>query len=206
MTDFLTTSTWVPSDAAPFTWPWAAVFWLVVLAVQLAEWPALSRLQELPSAQWPADLISGGRLLRVSVLLALLLSWFGILSPGGDWPGTLFATGIVLMVTAGLMRRHCMRMLGGDFTLDLRAKPDQTIIQSGAYAVLRHPSYLAGMTFFLGFGLASGSLAASGLLLAVSCFVYVRRINDEERLLLDVLGEKYRQYTAGRKRMIPFIY
>ena len=62
------------------------------------------------------------------------------------------------------------------------------------------------MTFFVGFGLASGSLAASGLLLAVSCFVYLRRINQEERLLLNVLGERYRQYAAGRKRLLPLIY
>ena len=206
MTDFLITSTWVFGDAAPFTWPWAGVFWLVVLAVQLAEWPALSRLQELPSEHWPADVIHGGRLFRASVLLALLLSWFGVLSPGGAFADALFATGIVLMVTAGFLRRHCMRLLGDCFTLDLRAEPDQPVIQSGAYAVLRHPSYLAGMTFFVGFGLASGSLAASGLLLAVSCFVYVRRINQEERLLLDVLGERYRQYAAGRKRLLPFIF
>ena len=36
--------------------------------------------------------------------------------------------------------------------------------------------------------------------------VYLYRINVEERTLLGVIGEPYREFMRTRKRLIPFIY
>ena len=47
----------------------------------------------------------------------------------------------------------------------------------------------------------------SALLLAVaSTVVYSYRIAVEERTLLSVIGEPYRQFMQTRKRLIPFLY
>src|SRR5438034_7500267 len=45
----------------------------------------------------------------------------------------------------GLLRRHCFRLLGASFTGDVRARADQAIVTTGAYALVRHPSYSAGI-------------------------------------------------------------
>jgi len=49
-----------------------------------------------------------------------------------------------------LLRRHCFRQLGASFTGDVRATPDQRIVTTGAYAVVRHPSYSAGILMNVG--------------------------------------------------------
>ncbi len=110
------------------------------------------------------------------------------------------------MLAGGLLRRHCFRMLGASFTYQLRAAPGQAVIQLGAYAYVRHPGYLGGILVHTGFGMATGSLAAATLQLGVSALLYSQRIRNEERLLESVLGDSYRRFMAGRKRLIPFIY
>ena len=34
----------------------------------------------------------------------------------------------------------------------------------------------------------------------------VNRIRVEERALLDTLGDRYREYATGRKRLVPFVW
>jgi protein-S-isoprenylcysteine O-methyltransferase Ste14 len=48
-----------------------------------------------------------------------------------------------------------------------------------------------------------GSLAA---LIVVSTIGLVVRIRVEERALTDALGEPYRQFSAGRARLIPGVW
>jgi protein-S-isoprenylcysteine O-methyltransferase Ste14 len=57
-----------------------------------------------------------------------------------------------------------------------------------------------------GVGFALGSWASAALLAGASIAVYVYRMNVEERTLLAVIGEPYRQFMRTRKRLIPFIY
>ena len=114
--------------------------------------------------------------------------------------------GLVVMIGASLFRRHCFRMLGADFRGDVTVRPDQPVVDRGAYHYLRHPSYLAAMLLHLGFGLCFthwGTLAV--LMLAVPpLFVY--RIHVEERVLRERLGESYVSYSGRTKRLIPGIW
>lgn len=105
-----------------------------------------------------------------------------------------------------LLRRHCLKMLGACFTVEVRASADQPLVEKGAYRFLRHPGYFAGLLMLTGFGLATTSYLATLLMLVTGLFVYVRRINFEEAALNDAMGERYRAYCAVRKKMIPFIF
>jgi protein-S-isoprenylcysteine O-methyltransferase Ste14 len=96
--------------------------------------------------------------------------------------------------------------LGTSFTGDVRAHPDQAIVRTGAYAVVRHPSYSAGILMNLGLGLALGSWGSAAVLTLASVAVYSYRIAIEERALVAVVGEPYREYMRTRRRLIPFIY
>ncbi len=55
-------------------------------------------------------------------------------------------------------------------------------------------------------GLALGSWASTILLALAALAVYSYRIAVEERTLLAVIGEPYREFMRIRKRLIPFIY
>ncbi len=110
------------------------------------------------------------------------------------------------MIAGSLLRRHCFRQLGASFTGDVRASSEQRVVTSGAYSLLRHPSYTAAIILNTGIGLALGSWASVIVLVVVSFAVYGYRISVEERALLAAIGEPYEQFMSTRKRLIPFIY
>jgi protein-S-isoprenylcysteine O-methyltransferase Ste14 len=64
--------------------------------------------------------------------------------------------------------------LGRAFTQDVATRVDQTLVQTGAYRVLRHPAYSATLLTMLGLGVALANLGSliiimlGGLLVAVS--------------------------------------
>jgi len=58
----------------------------------------------------------------------------------------------------------------------------------------------------LGIGLSLGSWGGTALLAVVSFFAYANRIAVEERALLAVLGEPYREFLRHRKRLIPYLF
>lgn len=77
---------------------------------------------------------------------------------------------------------------------------------SGAYALVRHPSYSAAILMNIGLGLALGSWGSTALLALASFATYSYRIAVEERALLAVVGEPYRHFMRTRRRLIPFVY
>jgi len=118
----------------------------------------------------------------------------------------IFAAGLVVMVSASLLRRHCFRMLGADFRGDVAVRPDQPVVERGAYRYLRHPSYLAAMLLHLGFGLCFTNWGTLALLVLGVPPLFVYRIHVEERALLEQLGASYADYAHRTRRVIPGIW
>ena len=138
--------------------------------------------------------------------IAFPFAWMPFLRVAVALRPAVFGLGIVTIALGSLLRRHCWRLLGSSFTGDVRADPNQRIMTTGAYALLRHPSYSAGILMNIGLGLALGSWASTALLAAGAFAVYGYRIAVEERTLLRVVGEPYREFIRTRRRLIPFIY
>jgi len=190
----------------PFVWPYAAVFWIAYLWAFWPEWGVVRRAK-----------YSGNATDSKSLHVIVLGMWFAYAGafPLAWLPGlrivpahqvAVFLIGIALMISGSLLRRHCFRMLGESFTGDVRARPDQQVVTRGAYAVLRHPAYTAGILMNIGIGVALGSWASTALLGVTSFAVYGYRIAVEERALLTAIGEPYREFMTTRKRLIPFVY
>jgi protein-S-isoprenylcysteine O-methyltransferase Ste14 len=118
----------------------------------------------------------------------------------------LFWFGLGAMVVGGWLRRHCRQMLGSSFTGAVIVKPEQTVVQHGAYRYVRHPSYTAGAILFVGIGLALANWLSIALLVAIVFLVYAYRVYVEERALVAVIGEPYRQYMKRTKRFVPFLF
>lgn len=122
----------------------------------------------------------------------------------GQWP--VFVAGIALMVAGIGLRQWSVQTLGRFFTVDVRVHPGQTVVDTGPYRWLRHPSYTGLLMVVLGIGLALGNGAALALLIVVPTAGVVARIRVEERALSTALGEPYRRFAATRARLIPGVW
>ncbi len=83
--------------------------------------------------------------------------------------------------------------------------PDQRVVSTGPYAIVRHPMYLGAALMLLATPFALGSVRAIILaILAIGCLVW--RLLEEERYLSQHLAgyDEYRQVT--RYRLVPFIW
>ncbi len=84
-------------------------------------------------------------------------------------------------------------------------QPEQTVITSGPYAIVRHPMYSSSVVFFVGSALALGSYWAVliGLVLVV---LMAARLLDEERLLRGNLAGYDEYCHKVRYRLLPWIW
>ena len=160
-----------------------------------------------PTSDVPQDSL---RWLMSLALIAQLVAFAVAFWAPAQFPASgiepMFWLGIVALIAGSMLRRHCFRMLGQNFTIDVRASANQPVVERGAYAVIRHPGYAAGIVMLVALGLALGSYISLLILTITALFVYLRRIAFEERALEATLGEKYRIYAASRKRLIPYVY
>ncbi len=193
----------------PFVWPYWLLFWTACIWAFSPEYRIVRKAQKLAARSDSPDAGS----FRVIVFgmwaataIAFPLAWVPFLRLPAAWQPVVFVIGIATLVAGSLLRRHCWRLLGASFTGDVRAEPDQPIVTTGPYAMVRHPSYSAGILMNAGIGVALGSWGSITVLVLASLAVYSYRIAVEERALLAALGEPYREFMRTRRRLIPYIY
>jgi protein-S-isoprenylcysteine O-methyltransferase Ste14 len=193
----------------PFTWPYAPVFWLVVYWVFIPEYRLTLRAKEGAAR---ADSPDRGSLKLILLtnqfagMAAFAVCWIAATAVPPAWRVPSFWIGIGMFVSGGLLRRHCFRILGEFFTGDVNARPEQPVIDRGAYRWIRHPSYTAGMLLFTGIGVALGNWLSMIIMAGTMAIVYTYRVRVEEQTLLKTLGEPYRKFMQTRKRFIPYVF
>jgi protein-S-isoprenylcysteine O-methyltransferase len=119
---------------------------------------------------------------------------------GGRW------VGLLVMLCGLALRIWAARTLGRFYTRTLKVRPDQPLVRSGPYRIVRHPGYLADLVLWFGFGHAMGSRLLTAAIAALMWLVYSRRIDAEEALLLDRLGDEYAAYSRSTWRLLPPVY
>jgi len=81
----------------------------------------------------------------------------------------------------------------------------QGLVQSGPYAIVRHPIYTGMLTALIGTALTLGTLAAwLGALAALVAFLI--RVDIEDRMMAAEFGEAHAAYRAHTKKLIPFVW
>ena len=87
----------------------------------------------------------------------------------------------------------------------VKVEAGQKLVDTGLYGLVRHPMYAATLLLFLPMPLILGSLLSFLVMLAYPCLL-VRRIRNEEEVLLRELPgyEAYRRRV--RWRLIPFLW
>jgi protein-S-isoprenylcysteine O-methyltransferase Ste14 len=113
--------------------------------------------------------------------------------------------GVVLFAAGGGLRLWPVFVLGRRFSGLVAIQPGHTLVTSGIYGVIRHPSYLGLLVNSLGWGLAFRS-GVGVVLTALLIPPLLARIHAEERLLRSQFGAEYEAYCARTSRLIPGLY
>jgi protein-S-isoprenylcysteine O-methyltransferase Ste14 len=193
----------------PYVFPYALIFWAIFA---WAFWPEFQIVRRARQSARRADSPDAGsyRVIVIGMWIAFAAAFPLAWVDGFQFPRNvhvaLLIVGLIFLTGGSLLRRHCWRMLGSSFTGDVQAHAGQRIVTSGAYVLLRHPSYAAGILMNAGVGLALGSWASAVLPVVSSVAVYCYRMAVEERALLSAVGEPCREFMRTRKRLIPYVY
>ena len=121
---------------------------------------------------------------------------------GGD---TVRWTGVFLFIAGGVLRLWPVFVLGRRFSGLVAIQPGHTLVTTGVYTVIRHPSYLGLLINELGWALAFRSMAGV-LLTALTIVPIIARIQAEEILLRSEFGADYDAYRSRTSRLVPGIY
>jgi protein-S-isoprenylcysteine O-methyltransferase Ste14 len=113
--------------------------------------------------------------------------------------------GVALFAAGGALRIWPVFVLGHRFSGLVAIQPGHTLVTSGVYGVIRHPSYLGLLVNSLGWALAFRS-GVGVLLTAFMIPPLVARMRAEEALLRTQFGGEYEAYCRRTSRLIPGIY
>jgi protein-S-isoprenylcysteine O-methyltransferase len=145
-----------------------------------------------------------------SVALGLVLgsvaqsAFPGLAFPDTGWAPT--AIGVAVMWAGIGLRAWAITTLGRFFRRDIQVAEDQVVVRSGPYAVVRHPSYAGNLLMLAGFGIVLANWASLAVLVVVPVLGHLPRIAVEDALLIDRLGEPYREYAATTARLVPGVW
>jgi protein-S-isoprenylcysteine O-methyltransferase Ste14 len=102
-------------------------------------------------------------------------------------------------------RRTLGKNWGISTSLQAKLHDDHELIQSGPYALVRHPIYFGAWVFMLGLLLLYPMWVI--LILAISMVAsFSMRAQREETVLEERFGNAWVEYRKRTKRIIPFIY
>jgi protein-S-isoprenylcysteine O-methyltransferase Ste14 len=113
--------------------------------------------------------------------------------------------GVAHFAAGGALRIWPVFVLGRRFSGLVAIQPGHTLVTSGVYGVIRHPSYLGLLVNSLGWALAFRS-GVGVLLTALLVPTLLARIRAEERLLRTQFGSEYDAYCRRTWRLIPGLY
>jgi len=117
----------------------------------------------------------------------------------------LFWLGVALIYAGITFRLYAIHTLGAYFTTAVAIAPQQTVIDSGPYRLIRHPAYTGVLIILFGFALTCTNWLSLLLIPAGALLGLGYRMRVEERTLQEQLGKPYQEYMRHTKRLIPFV-
>jgi protein-S-isoprenylcysteine O-methyltransferase Ste14 len=94
--------------------------------------------------------------------------------------------------------------LAGNWSGTVTLKKGHELVQSGPYALVRHPIYTGLLVALIGTAVAVDRWrAVAGLTLLMTGIAY--KISVEERFMREQFGDAYARYRARVKALVPFV-
>ena len=119
-------------------------------------------------------------------------------------PKSIVITAIIIFLAAYLLYAEVIRE-NEYLSRTIEVQENQTVIDTGLYAIVRHPMYTATTLLFLSMPLILGSIWAFVIFLAYP-FVIARRIKFEEEFLEKELSGYLEYKQMIKYRLIPFLW
>lgn len=114
--------------------------------------------------------------------------------------------GMILMLAGCALRLWAIAKLGKWFTAEVKIQPDQPLITSGPFRIVRHPSYLGAYLTFWGVGLLLEAFFGVFLAGFAMFWAYRNRIAAEELVLAQHFKVEWAAFAARKSRLIPFVW
>ena len=140
------------------------------------------------------SIITGMMLQKTNIII--LESFFSIV----------YYSGVGLICCGLIIRWIAILTLKKAFTVDVSISKDQTLVKSGIYTYIRHPSYLGSLLSFLGLGIVFNNWITFAVIFIPILISFLYRISIEEKVLIEAFGNQYREYVEHSNRLIPGIY
>jgi protein-S-isoprenylcysteine O-methyltransferase Ste14 len=182
----------------------SALFYATILV-----WVALELFQ---SVRRRANAASGDRwslqVLRVCIAVAMVVAANATRISATAIPrgSVVFAIGLLLIWCGIALRWWCFRTLGRYFTFVVMTSADQTIVTTGPYRLLRHPSYAGVLLALCGLGVLLANWLSLLAAVVIPFIGFMYRMRVEESALTTTLGDAYTSYASTRKRLIPLVW
>jgi protein-S-isoprenylcysteine O-methyltransferase len=129
--------------------------------------------------------------------------------PGWDlgerWGRSCLVGGVAVTAAGIALRQWAIAALGQFFVGHVQVQPGQTVVNTGPYRWIRHPSYTGQWLEMIGIGLSTGNVVSMGTCVVLPLIGIRARIAGEERELSANLPG-YREYIRGRRRLLPFVW
>lgn len=110
-----------------------------------------------------------------------------------------------LLIAVGIgLRAHGKIVLGRHFSHSLRVLVDHELVKVGAFKYIRHPAYLGTLLIVTGFALYT-SIYAALIIFFLALALILKRVNQEEKMMVGYFGAAYRQYQFDSFKVIPFV-
>ena len=151
-----------------------------------------------------------GEWLVVAQVALMALVFFGprVISGQPVWafpfPGACRLVGGVLMILGGALLLAGIVRLGGGLTPLPYPRDGAALIETGPFALVRHPMYGGGLVLAVGWASFARSWLTVGYVVLLFVFLDLKS-RREERWLAEKFPA-YRDYRKRVRKLIPFIY
>ena len=153
---------------------------------------------------------SRGEWLVVGQLALIALVFLGPRTLGGltattlPFPQACGIAGPILMVAGSVFFLAGIIRLGPGLTPLPYPKDGAPLIETGPYALVRHPIYFGGLVLELGWALAVHSWLTLGYVAVLFVFLDLKSRREEKWLAERFPG--YRSYQTRVRKLVPFLY
>lgn len=126
--------------------------------------------------------------------------------PGWPPPAARFGSiaGGLLILLGGALFLAGLFSLGGNLTPLPHPKEESTLVETGAYALARHPMYGGGLLAALGWALMAHGWLTLLYVIVAAVFFDIKSRREERWLMERFPG--YGEYRKRVRRLIPFVY
>jgi protein-S-isoprenylcysteine O-methyltransferase Ste14 len=180
-------------------------FWAIMLVGAAAMLRAFYRARGPAGAERKSARSKAGIFMQFVGFFAV---GFGPIHIAVPWnaPSSLFSTALVVLLEGGAVAMFAAstRTMGKNWSIVARMRSDHQLIQTGPFAIVRHPIYLALLLYLLSMAVAFGHYGQLAIGLPFYCLGTVIRIREEEKLLSAQFGDDHARYVRDVPAFIPF--